>query len=104
MRICICILAAGALALTATAWGQVRQRPAHVGYAYPAGGRQGTTVEVVVGGQYLRGANQALVSGQGVHADVVQFYPIIRMLSAEQREELMRSSTPHGTSAWPSWA
>ncbi len=90
IRISLCILAAGALALTASAATQVNQRTAHVGYAYPAGGRQGATVEVLVGGQNLRGVNTVLISGKGVHATVEQFYPPIRMLKPEQREELMK--------------
>ena len=35
----------------------------HAGYIYPAGGRQGTTVEAVVGGQFLNGASEAYVNG-----------------------------------------
>lgn len=45
----------------------------HIGYVYPAGGRQGTTVEVVVGGQYLASPSAALLSGAGVHADVGEY-------------------------------
>ena len=41
-----------------------RTRP-HIGYVYPAGGRQGTTFQVVVGGQFLDGVNDACVSGDG---------------------------------------
>jgi hypothetical protein len=90
MRIPACVLLAGAVTFAATAWGQVNQREPHVGYAYPAGGRQGTTVEVLVGGQLLRGANEAYVTGQGVHASVVQYYRNPRMLKADQRLELIK--------------
>lgn len=50
----------------------------HIGYVYPAGGQQGTTVQVTVGGQYLGGASQALVTGTGVQASIVKY---IRALS-----------------------
>ena len=45
----------------------------HIGYAYPAGGRQGTTFEVALGGQNLSGASEVLFSGEGVEATVVGY-------------------------------
>ncbi len=46
----------------------------HIGYVYPAGGRQGATVQIVVGGQFLEGAtNHVYVSGAGVQATAVDF-------------------------------
>ena len=47
------------------------QNTPRVGYVYPAGGQQGTTVQVVVGGQFLNGTFDALVSGRGVRVAVV---------------------------------
>jgi hypothetical protein len=52
--------------------GQQQQNTPHVGYVYPAGGRQGTTLEVKVGGRFLDGVNDVLISGRGVRAKVVQ--------------------------------
>lgn len=43
---------------------------AHVGYVYPAGGRQGTTVTVSLGGQNLAGATAAVFTGRGLVAKV----------------------------------
>lgn len=61
------------IALLSRAWaGQGSQDP-HIGYIYPAGGQQGTTVDVVVGGQYLAGANAVYVSGEGVQGTVVRY-------------------------------
>ena len=60
---------------------------ASVGYVYPAGGQQGATVEVMVGGQNLRGAADAYVSGRGVHASVTEYVPPPRR---EQLQELQR--------------
>jgi len=47
-------------------------RDPHIGYVYPAGGQQGTTFEITVGGQYLDGASDAIVSGKGVKATVIK--------------------------------
>lgn len=62
-------LAAGLAVVTGA---QAQQRPLtpHIGYVYPAGGRQGATIEVTVGGQALIGPSASLVSGQGVQATV----------------------------------
>lgn len=43
-----------------------------IGFAYPAGGRQGTTVEVLLCGKQLMGAREVLVSGSGVQGRVVK--------------------------------
>ena len=53
---------AGMLAFAATAWGQAAQRAPHIGYVFPAGGQQGSAIEVKVGGQVLRGVTDAYVS------------------------------------------
>lgn len=45
----------------------------HAGYVYPAGGRQGTTVEVTVGGQALIGVDNVYLSGPGVHVRVLEY-------------------------------
>lgn len=44
---------------------------AYIGYVYPAGGQQGTTVDVKLGGEYVYGATAVLVSGAGVTAEVI---------------------------------
>jgi hypothetical protein len=49
-----------------------QQVAAHVGYVYPAGGRQGATLEVTIGGQFLDGVANAFVSGAGVEAKVIE--------------------------------
>jgi hypothetical protein len=43
----------------------------HIGYLFPAGGQQGTSVEVTLGGQFLNGAETVYVSGKGVKATIV---------------------------------
>jgi len=60
----------------------------HVGYVFPAGGCQGTTFEVLVGGQYLRGAVEPHVTGEGVEASVVKYYRLRRNIMPEERQAL----------------
>ena len=43
----------------------------HIGYVFPAGGRQGSTFQVKLGGQFLDGVTNAYVSGPGVRAVVL---------------------------------
>ena len=78
------------LAVTAFAQPPQRQIP-HIGYVYPAGGRQDTTFEVAVGGQFLQGASDAYISGSGVRATVQKY---IRPLNPGQantlREEMQK--------------
>jgi len=64
-------------------------RDPHLGYLYPAGGCRGTTVEVLVGGQFLQGLEGVHVVGQGVEASVVRFVGNFR-LDGDQRKELGR--------------
>jgi hypothetical protein len=47
--------------------------PPRIGYACPAGGCQGATVQVTLGGQYLNNATNAFVSGSGVQATFVEY-------------------------------
>jgi hypothetical protein len=63
---CLCILLSP---LTAPLLAQVAAP--HVGYVYPAGGRQGATFQVKIGGEYLDGAPGVRVSGKGVQAKIL---------------------------------
>ena len=51
---------------------RAQQNMPRVGYIYPAGGRQGTTFEVVVGGQYLNGVTNIFITGTGAQATVLE--------------------------------
>jgi hypothetical protein len=64
---------------------RAQQNAPHIGYAYPAGGRQGDTFQVTVGGQYLDSADKAYISGGGVQAKVVE---CIKLLTPKQVNEL----------------
>jgi len=48
-------------------------RAQYVGFVYPAGGQQGTTFLVTLGGQKLEDINSAFVSGTGVKARLVEY-------------------------------
>ncbi len=45
----------------------------HIGFAFPAGGQQGTSFEAIVGGQYLNGATNVFVSGDGVQVEINKY-------------------------------
>lgn len=80
-RLCLIVLALS----VGSAWGQTQNDP-HVGYLYPSGAQQGTVVLINAGGQFLRGATDVYVSGDGVHAKVVKYNKPLRNLKKEQRE------------------
>ncbi len=88
MKAVIGLLFAVATLPAATAWGQPTSMNPHLGYLYPAGGRQGSTIVVMAGGQALRGASGILVSGDGVRARVVKHYRPVFNIDKEQRQEL----------------
>ena len=62
-----------------------QQNAPHIGYLYPAGGRQDTSFEVTAGGQFLNGVDKAWITGSGVAANVVKY---IRPMSPGQANEL----------------
>lgn len=75
---------------TATAWAGNAKREPHIGYLYPAGGKQGSSIMVMAGGQLLRGVTDVYVSGKGVSASVIKYYKPVRNLMQDQRIELIR--------------
>ena len=63
--------------------------PPRLGYVYPAGGRQGTTVQIAVGGQYLNNTSGAFVSGTGVQVRVGDYNrPLTQKEFNDLREKL----------------
>jgi hypothetical protein len=85
------VSAAAAVAALAFALAAQQQRIPHAGYVYPAGGRQGTSIEVRVGGQFLNGASAAYVSGSGVQAKVMQYVrPLTGMEAQKLRDEMQK--------------
>jgi hypothetical protein len=66
----VAALTVAALGPVGDATAQVPNAP-HATFVYPAGGRQGTTVKVKIGGRYLEGVSQVVVSGTGVSGGVL---------------------------------
>lgn len=89
--------ALGFLALAPATWGQPRP---YIGYAYPAGGRQGTVFQVKLGGQGLDGVNAVFVTGSGVSGRVVEYHRALNpqeiTLLNEQLRQLKRAQKPAG--------
>lgn len=64
-------------ALVVGAQAQQQQGGPHIGYVYPAGGKAGTTFEVIVGGQFLAGVTNIFFSGGGITATISNYiHPI----------------------------
>ncbi len=98
---CLPILAlAGSLALACSASAQTRP---YIGFVYPAGGQQGTTFSVKLGGQGLDEVGQVLVTGTGVSAKIVEYCrkygPQEMTLMREQLNELKRELQQAGDPA-----
>ena len=61
--------------LAALSLALAQPQPPHLGYVYPAGGRQGTTFDIAVGGQYLPAVSNVYFSGIGVQGVVIEHAP-----------------------------
>jgi hypothetical protein len=49
----------------------------YIGFVYPAGGQQGATFQIRLGGQGLNPVSEVMVSGEGVSARLVDYYRIM---------------------------
>jgi hypothetical protein len=87
-----------ALTLVATAASSVRAQNQYIGYVYPAGGQQGTTFPIRLGGQTLQYASDLVVSGEGVSVRLVDYYRVMSneefTLLRQQMSELRKKETP----------
>lgn len=89
------------LALTLSAHGQARP---YIGFVYPAGGQQGTTFQVKIGGQGLEDVNNVFVTGTGVRARVLEYkrrlspqdMTLLREQLGELRKTAKKSAAPPG--------
>jgi len=66
---------------------QMAGRETSIGYVYPAGGKQGSIIQITVGGQNLQGVSGALITGEGITVKNVIYVP---PLNSRQRQELLR--------------
>jgi hypothetical protein len=62
---------AGIVLLAPAAYSQPRP---YIGYVYPAGGQQGATFQIRLGGQNMDDVNSVLVTGPGVTTRIVEYY------------------------------
>jgi hypothetical protein len=85
------ILALAALAAGAST---VLAQNQYIGYVYPAGGRQGTTFSIRLGGQRLNHPSDVVVTGEGVSVRLVGYYGVMNnqelRLLREQLKELRK--------------
>jgi hypothetical protein len=81
------------VAAASSAWAQSQ----YIGYAYPAGGQQGTTFPIRLGGQGLVYASDVVVSGEGVTVRLVDYYRVMSneelSLLGQQLNELRKPET-----------
>jgi hypothetical protein len=82
-------------AMAPAAQAPAQGRP-YIGFVYPAGGQQGTTFQIKLGGQGLDDVNEVLVTGSDVSAKVVEYQrrlsPQEITLLREQLNQLKRGS------------
>lgn len=100
-----CLALLGLASWLALAPAAPAQRPPYIGFAYPAGGQQGTTVQIRLGGQYLDDVNAAMVTGSGVTARVAEYYRRLNnqelQLLREQLKELKQVTSAVATAKAP---
>ncbi|MEI6561701.1 MAG: DVUA0089 family protein [Verrucomicrobiota bacterium] len=84
LKIFVLFLAALVLGVPALQ-AQQRKNVPHIGYVFPAGVQRGTTCEIVVGGQFMQGAQDLLVSGSGVKVTALKYR---KPLSGKRASEL----------------
>jgi hypothetical protein len=69
----------------------------HIGFVYPAGGQQGTTFPIRLGGQNLVHVSDVIVSGEGVSVRLVDYYRVMGNqelgLLRQQLNELRKPET-----------
>ena len=84
------------VATTCSAWAQGQ----YIGFVYPAGGQQGTTFPIRLGGQSLAYASDVVVTGEGVSTRLVDYYRVMdnqeQGLLRQQLNELKKKETTVG--------
>ncbi len=87
----------GGLALALCPLAHAQRRP-YLGYAFPAGGQAGSTVQIRLGGQDLDACTAVTVTGGGVSTRVVEYYRRLgnqeTQLLNEQLKELKKAAPP----------
>lgn len=91
IRIWLC-LALTAVFVFPSAMGEPGQSASHIGYVYPAGGRQGSKIEITAAGQGLRNVQHVYISGEGVKATVVRTIPNFKKTHIEYLRFLQKEA------------
>lgn len=90
-------LAAFGLVAVLAAVSSVQAQNQYIGYVYPAGGQQGTTFPIRLGGQGLLYPSEVVVSGDGVSVRLVDYYRTLNNqeldLLRQQLAELQKKET-----------
>jgi ribosomal protein L40E len=88
------------LAILVAAASSVRAQNQYIGYVYPAGGQQGSTFPIRLGGQGLVYASDVVVSGEGVSVRLIDHYRVMNNqelgLLRQQLNELRKKETTMG--------
>lgn len=88
------------LAILAVAASSALAQNQYIGYVYPAGGQQGSTFPIRLGGQRLQHASDLMVTGEGVSVRLVDYYQIWNNqelgLLRQQLRELKKKDTTVG--------
>lgn len=101
----VAILGLALLLAASSAWAQSQ----YIGYVYPAGGQQGTTFPIRLGGQGLLYPSDLVVSGEGVSVRLVDYYRVMDNqeldLLRQQLKELQKkeSTVDDGMAARMAW-
>lgn len=97
------------LVMLVTAASSAQAQNQYIGYVYPAGGQQGSTLPIRLGGQGLVHASDLVVSGEGVSARLVDYNRILnnqelallrQQLSELQKKESMVGDVMAAKMAW----
>lgn len=88
------------LAILVAATSSVRAQNQYIGYVYPAGGQQGSTFPIRLGGQGLVYASDLVVSGEGISVRLIDHYRVMNNqelgLLRQQLNELRKKETKIG--------
>jgi hypothetical protein len=85
IRFFICGICAEAVFAAAIPAALAQQNIPHLAYILPAGGQQGTSFQVKIGGQFLTNITGVLISGSGVETRIVEN---VRPMNANQAMQL----------------
>ncbi len=88
------------LVMLSAATSSVRAQSQYIGYVYPAGGQQGTTFPIRLGGQGLIHASDLVVSGEGVSVRLIDYSRVLNnqelALLRQQLSELKKKESTVG--------